>query len=73
MVFENGVIEINNCHWMQLCDRAGVLYGELARFVLRLLGVRSKGHTRPKSPPVAPALPSGTGDASNNWDSVWGK
>ncbi|CAK9201452.1 unnamed protein product [Sphagnum troendelagicum] len=58
---------------LQLCDRAGVLYGELARFVLRLLGVRSKGHTRPKSPPVAPALPSGTGDASNNWDSVWGK
>ncbi|CAM6040313.1 unnamed protein product [Sphagnum compactum] len=64
---------------LQLCDRAGVLYGELARFVLRLLGVRSKARTKLASPPVTPslpgtpALPSNMGDASNNWDSVWGK
>ncbi|KAH8933997.1 hypothetical protein BDL97_18G060400 [Sphagnum fallax] len=64
---------------LQLCDRAGVLYGELARFVLRLLGVRSKARTKLASPPVTPslpgtpALPSNMGDARNNWDSVWGK
>ncbi|KAJ4886017.1 putative peroxisomal membrane protein 13-like [Raphanus sativus] len=27
---------------LQLCDRGGMLYGELARFVLRLLGVKTK-------------------------------
>ena len=27
---------------MQLLDRSGLLYGELARFVLRLLGIRTK-------------------------------
>ena len=27
--------------WFQLCDRAGVLYGEIARFVLRVLGFRT--------------------------------
>ncbi|CAN6926668.1 unnamed protein product, partial [Brassica oleracea] len=27
---------------LQLCDRGGMLYGELARFVLRLLGVKAK-------------------------------
>ncbi|KAF0912077.1 hypothetical protein E2562_012976 [Oryza meyeriana var. granulata] len=27
---------------LQLCDRTGMLYGELARFVLRLLGIKTK-------------------------------
>lgn len=27
---------------MQLFDRSGMLYGELARFVFRLLGIRTK-------------------------------
>eukprot|EP00475_Leptophrys_vorax_P022179 TRINITY_DN30180_c0_g1_i1.p2 TRINITY_DN30180_c0_g1~~TRINITY_DN30180_c0_g1_i1.p2 ORF type:complete len:177 (-),score=2.27 TRINITY_DN30180_c0_g1_i1:249-704(-) len=31
---------------LQLCDRAGVLYGEVARFVLRLLGFRSRAAAR---------------------------
>lgn len=49
-----------------------MLYGELARFVLRLLGVRSKARTKLASPPVTPALPATPGEGANNWDSVWG-
>ncbi|KAL6563533.1 hypothetical protein OROGR_002492 [Orobanche gracilis] len=67
-----------------LFDRSGMLYGELARFVLRLLGVR----TKPKKvhpPGGAEGLPGshhvpGTRNSveepkaapSGGWDSVWG-
>jgi hypothetical protein len=54
---------------LQLFDRAGVLYGELARFVLRMLGVKSKARTKIATPP--PALPGPGGDGSN-FDAVWG-
>ncbi|CAI7892235.1 unnamed protein product [Closterium sp. NIES-53] len=39
---------------LQLCDRAGLLYGEVARFVLRLLGFRTPPSQRPKGLPPAP-------------------
>ncbi|WVZ60788.1 hypothetical protein U9M48_010768 [Paspalum notatum var. saurae] len=62
---------------LQLCDRAGMLYGELARFVLRLLGIK----TKPKKGGVKGAeAPSTEGrgqqsveapKANNSWDSVW--
>lgn len=35
-------MHLNSCLLLQLFDRSGVLYGELARFVLRLLGVKRK-------------------------------
>ncbi|KAJ7296997.1 hypothetical protein O6H91_01G041300 [Diphasiastrum complanatum] len=64
---------------LQLCDRAGVLYGELARFVLRLLGFRTRARERSKAASRA-LLGSGTklgndsqgmpkGDGT--WDNVW--
>eukprot|EP00262_Sarcandra_glabra_P008424 TRINITY_DN2194_c1_g1_i1.p1 TRINITY_DN2194_c1_g1~~TRINITY_DN2194_c1_g1_i1.p1 ORF type:complete len:291 (+),score=59.27 TRINITY_DN2194_c1_g1_i1:410-1282(+) len=67
---------------LQLFDRSGVLYGELARFVLRLLGVK----TKPRKPlqPGPNALPGhhahgppqnyieGPKAASGSWDNVWG-
>lgn len=46
-----------------------MLYGELARFVLRMLGVKSKARTKIATPP--PALPGPGGDGSN-FDAVWG-
>ncbi|CAD6214897.1 unnamed protein product [Miscanthus lutarioriparius] len=62
---------------LQLCDRAGMLYGELARFVLRLLGIK----TKPKKGGVKGAgAPSSEGrgqqfveapKANSSWDSVW--
>ncbi|KAK7312392.1 hypothetical protein VNO77_36207 [Canavalia gladiata] len=69
---------------LQLFDRSGLLYGELARFVLRLLGIR----TKPKkiNPPSPNGLPlpaphnssvnedyiGGTKAApSGSWDNVW--
>lgn len=36
---------------MQLFDRSGLLYGELARFVLRILGIRTKPKMRPPQGP----------------------
>ncbi|KAH7547558.1 hypothetical protein FEM48_Zijuj01G0322600 [Ziziphus jujuba var. spinosa] len=66
---------------LQLFDRSGMLYGELARFVLRILGVR----TKPKKvqPPGPDGLPlpgpqnhnyiEGPKAApSGSWDNVWG-
>ncbi|KAF3451012.1 hypothetical protein FNV43_RR07101 [Rhamnella rubrinervis] len=66
---------------LQLFDRSGMLYGELARFVLRLLGIR----TKPKkvNPPGPDGLPlpgpqnqnyiEGPKAAPNgSWDNVWG-
>ncbi|KAL6894207.1 hypothetical protein ACP4OV_008305 [Aristida adscensionis] len=62
---------------LQLCDRTGMLYGELARFVLRLLGIK----TKPKKGGVQGAEASTLkGPAkqfveapvpNNSWDSVW--
>ncbi|KAF7802271.1 peroxisomal membrane protein 13 [Senna tora] len=62
---------------LQLFDRSGVLYGELARFVLRLLGVKAK----PKKVNPLPLGPNGVPlpgplegpkDApSGSWDNVW--
>ncbi|KAL6989570.1 Peroxisomal membrane protein PAS20 [Sarracenia purpurea var. burkii] len=63
---------------LQLLDRSGVLYGELARFVLRLLGIRTKPkkvqppgshnpHGRQNS--IEGPKPAPGGGA---WDSVWG-
>ncbi|RAL43373.1 hypothetical protein DM860_012514 [Cuscuta australis] len=64
---------------LQLFDRSGLLYGELAGFVLRLLGVKAKPK---KSHPPGPHDPRGGqnfiegpkagGGPSGAWDSVWG-
>ncbi|XP_010551992.1 PREDICTED: peroxisomal membrane protein 13-like [Tarenaya hassleriana] len=59
---------------LQLFDRGGLLYGELARFVLRILGVKTKprkmhgpnGNQNHPEGPKADAAPSG------GWDNVWG-
>lgn len=68
---------------LQLFDRSGMLYGELARFVLRLLGIR----TKPKQvhPPGPNGLPGPQNPQMNQnyiegpkaapagaWDGVWG-
>ncbi|CAH8356415.1 unnamed protein product [Eruca vesicaria subsp. sativa] len=66
---------------LQLCDRGGMLYGELARFVLRLLGVKAKPRKmqQQQQQPLGPngnqncvegtkaAGPSG----GDGWDNVW--
>eukprot|EP00850_Spirogloea_muscicola_P009681 SM000055S18215 [mRNA] locus=s55:29133:30034:- [translate_table: standard] len=44
---------------LQLFDRAGVLYGELARFVLKLLGLRARRRKLHKSMPGMPDLDAG--------------
>lgn len=64
---------------LQLFDRSGMLYGELARFVLRLLGIRTKSR---KVHPPGPDGPSGPQnpryiegpkiEPSGGWDNVWG-
>lgn len=54
-----------------------MLYGELARFVLRLLGIRRKPKKVSFQGPEAPAF-EGPGQQfveapkANNWDNVWG-
>ncbi|KAK9287922.1 hypothetical protein L1049_016367 [Liquidambar formosana] len=71
---------------LQLFDRSGLLYGELARFVLRLLGIRTKpGKVQPPGPNGLPLPgPQNThvdrnyieepkAAPTNSWDSVWGK
>ncbi|XP_010258482.1 PREDICTED: peroxisomal membrane protein 13-like [Nelumbo nucifera] len=68
---------------LQLFDRSGVLYGELARFVLRLLGIRRKprkGHIPGPDGLPGPHNPQGGQNyiegpkaaPSGSWDSVWG-
>ncbi|KAG8081513.1 hypothetical protein GUJ93_ZPchr0007g3660 [Zizania palustris] len=63
---------------LQLFDRSGMLYGELARFVLRLLGVRTKSKKGQVQGPDAPAFEGpaqqfiGAPKANNSWDNVWG-
>ncbi|KAE9585940.1 hypothetical protein Lal_00009940 [Lupinus albus] len=45
---------------LQLFDRSGVLYGELARFVLRLLGIKTKQRkVNPQGPNGHPLGPNG--------------
>lgn len=36
------ILTPNSLSLLQLFDRSGVLYGELARFVLRVLGIKTK-------------------------------
>ncbi|WJZ91433.1 hypothetical protein VitviT2T_010504 [Vitis vinifera] len=68
---------------LQLFDRSGMLYGELARFVFRLLGIRTK--SKKINPPGPDGLPAPHNPhASQNyiegpkaapagaWDNVWG-
>ncbi|CAL5386163.1 unnamed protein product [Camellia sinensis] len=69
---------------LQLFDRSGLLYGELARFVLRLLGIRTKPKkVQPSGPDLSlgPHNPHGgqnyiegpkAGPSGGPWDSVWG-
>lgn len=63
---------------MQLFDRSGMLYGELARFVFRLLGVRTRpnkiqppGANGPHGPQNYIEQPKGA-PAGSSWDGVWG-
>ncbi|KAI4326336.1 hypothetical protein MLD38_031660 [Melastoma candidum] len=66
---------------LQLFDRSGMLYGELARFVLRILGIRTKH--RKVAPPGENGLPGPPMPHQNlidgpkpaptsGWDNVWG-
>ncbi|XP_061353785.1 peroxisomal membrane protein 13-like [Gastrolobium bilobum] len=64
---------------LQLLHRSGLLYGELATFVLRLLGIRNKPKKiNPPGPNGVPQPEShsssveGTKSApSGSWDNVW--
>lgn len=69
---------------LQLFDRSGMLYGELARFVLRLLGIKTKprkvnqpgpnGLPGPHNPHGNQNLIEGPKAApSGGWDNVWGE
>lgn len=72
---------------LQLFDRSGMLYGELARFVLRILGVKTKpGKINQPGPnglpgPHNPHNPNGNQNylegpkaaPSTGWDNVWGE
>ncbi|KAD3067780.1 hypothetical protein R6Q59_018218 [Mikania micrantha] len=59
---------------LQLFDRSGLLYGELARFVLRILGVKrvpNKLHPPgPHGPQTHNEGPKGA--PAGGWDGVWG-
>ena len=65
---------------MQLFDRSGLLYGELARFVLRLLGIKTRSRKHPQLEPGRLPGPDGNGQhyiegpkaATGSWDNVWG-
>lgn len=69
---------------LQLFDRSGMLYGELARFVLRLLGIRTKpNQVQQPGPPQLPGpegpeqqlqqrFLEGPKAPGQSWDSVWG-
>ncbi|KAK1292276.1 Peroxisomal membrane protein 13 [Acorus calamus] len=67
---------------LQLFDRSGMLYGELARFVLRILGIKTKQRRPPPSQMGPGALPGPNGQtyiegpkaaAPGGWDNVWGE
>ncbi|XP_068656064.1 peroxisomal membrane protein 13 [Aristolochia californica] len=63
---------------LQLFDRSGMLYGELARFVLRVLGVKTRTG---KSQQPIPGAPHGYPEQEQKlkegpkagWDNVWGE
>ncbi|KAL8139651.1 hypothetical protein V2J09_005672 [Rumex salicifolius] len=64
---------------LQLFDRGGLLYGELARFAMRLLGLKTK--PRKLQPPQGPnglpgpqmqALEGPKPAPAGGWDNVWG-
>ncbi|KAK1395484.1 Peroxin-13 [Heracleum sosnowskyi] len=68
---------------LQLFDRSGMLYGELARFVFRLLGIRTKSQkAQPPHPNGLPGPQNFQGGQnhiegpkvapSGAWDGVWG-
>ncbi|KAJ0972829.1 hypothetical protein J5N97_020788 [Dioscorea zingiberensis] len=66
---------------LQLFDRSGLLYGELARFVLRLLGIRTRprknqqvGSNELSGLPGAPEQKyiEAPKEANGSWDRVWG-
>ncbi|XP_052186222.1 peroxisomal membrane protein 13-like [Diospyros lotus] len=67
---------------LQLFDRSGMLYGELARFVLRLLGIRTPKKVQPPGSDLRPGPHNPRGmhnyiegpkpAPSGAWDSVWG-
>ena len=67
---------------MQLFERSGLLYGELARFVLRILGIRTKPKRVQQQGPDGLPLPGphnqnfieGPPKAApaGSWDNVWG-
>lgn len=71
---------------LQLFDRSGMLYGELARFVLRLLGIRTKPKKIIPPGPNGVPLPAPHSSSvnqnyveeakvaqSSSWDNVWEK
>uniref|UniRef100_A0ACD6A8J9 Uncharacterized protein n=2 Tax=Avena sativa TaxID=4498 RepID=A0ACD6A8J9_AVESA len=63
---------------LQLCAKSGMLYGELARFTLRLLGIKTKPKKGRIQGAEAPSL-KGPGQqfaeapkaSSNSWENVW--
>lgn len=65
---------------LQVFDRSGMLYGELARFVFRLLEIRTK--PRKVQPPGSDMAPGPHGGQNyiegpktaptGGWDNVWG-
>nr|XP_019703087.1 peroxisomal membrane protein 13 isoform X8 [Elaeis guineensis] len=71
--------------WMSfirvLFDRSGLLYGELARFVLKLLGVRTKPGRHYQLGPGELVGPNAKGQhhvegpnsTNGSWDTVWGE
>lgn len=69
---------------MQLFDRSGMLYGELARFVLRLLGIKTKPRKLNQQTPNGLPGPHNLHGNQNYiegpkpapggaWDNVWGE
>lgn len=62
--------------FLQLFDRSGMLYGELARFALRLLGFKTKAQRKNPPGPDGLSAPE-NGQASHKlvpsgaWDNVW--
>lgn len=63
--------------YLQLFDRSGLLYGELARFVFRLLGVKTKPNKIQPTGPSGPHGPQNYIDAPKGapvaaWDGLWG-
>ena len=64
---------------LQLLDRFGSLYGELARFILRLLGLRAKDTKGPaaaaaaqQQASLAPHLLHTPAQGAAPWEGVWG-